>query len=88
MCSAYIIQDLLEGTSTASALVPIGQFHKVKVIHNGSESVWQNYVIGRCVYLHFCIWLHLPSLFFWENLRLWLKFICVNLIGMVGGFFT
>ena len=28
---AYIAQDLIEDTSTASALVPIGQVHKVKV---------------------------------------------------------
>ena len=46
---AYIVQDLLEDTSTASVLVLIGQLHKVKVICIGAESVHQNCVIGRKV---------------------------------------
>ena len=76
MCSSYIMQDLLEDTSTASALVLIGQLHKVKVISIGAESVHQNCAIVRCAHLHICIWLHLPSLFiFFLNLRLRLKFI-------------
>ena len=49
---AYILQNLLENTSTASALVLIGQLHWVKVIYVGTESVCQNCVIGRCAYLH------------------------------------
>ena len=52
MHCTYIMQDLLEGASTASALVLIGQLHKVKVIHIGAESVCQNCVIGRCAHLH------------------------------------
>ena len=55
--------DQLEDTSTASALVLIGQLHKVKVIHLGAESVCQNCVIGRHAHLYICILLHLPYLF-------------------------
>ena len=49
---AYIAQDLLEDTSTASALALIGQLHDMKVNCIGAESVQQNCVIGRCAYLH------------------------------------
>ena len=42
MYGAYMMQDLLEDTSTASALVLIGQLHKVKVISIWAESVHQN----------------------------------------------
>ena len=52
MHGAYITQDLLEDTNTASAIVLIGQLYKVKVIHIGAESVCQNWVIGRCTHLH------------------------------------
>ena len=60
----------------------------MKVIHVGAESVCQNCVIGRCAHLHIHILLHLPSLFyfFFSNLRLGLKFVHVNFIGMVGAF--
>ena len=59
----FIMLDLLEDTSTASAIMLIGQVHKVKVICIGVESVHQNCVIGRCAYLQICIWLDLPSFF-------------------------
>ena len=36
----------------ASALVLIGQLHKMKVICIGAESACQNCVIGRCAHLH------------------------------------
>ena len=52
---AYIVQDLLEDTSTASALALIGQLHKVKVSCIGAESVCKNCDIGRCFHLHICI---------------------------------
>ena len=50
--SAYTVQDLLENTCPVSALVLIGQLHKVKIICIGAESVHQNCVIGRCAHLH------------------------------------
>ena len=59
---AYIVQDLLENTSPASALVLIGQLHEVKVGCIWAESVCQNSVIGKCAHFHIHILLHLPSL--------------------------
>ena len=67
VCGAYIVQDLLEDTSTASGLALIGELHKVKVSCVGAKSVHQNCAIGRYDHLHICIWLHLAQFPHWKN---------------------
>ena len=70
VCCAYIVQNLLVATSTASVKVLIGPAACYAWIHALAESVCHNCVLGRCANLCFIIVLHLPSLFFWENLVL------------------
>ena len=62
MCCAYIVQDLLVATSTASAKVLIGQAACYAGVCTLAESVHQNCVLGRCANLCSIIVLHLPSL--------------------------
>ena len=62
VCFAYIAQDLLAATSTASVKVLTGPAVFYAGVHALPESVHQNCVLGRCANLFSIIVLHLPSL--------------------------
>ena len=64
MHCAYIAQDLLAATSTASVKALIGPAVCYAGVHALAESMCKNCVLGRCANLHSIIVPHLPSLCF------------------------
>ena len=60
----YITWDLLAATTTGSAFALIGPAACYTGVHTQAESVYQNYVLGRCANLCSVVVLHLPSLIF------------------------
>ena len=64
VCCAYIEQNQLAATSTASAKVLIGPVACYTEVCALAESVHQNCVLGRCANLCFIVVLYTPCLFF------------------------
>ena len=60
---AFIVQNLLAATSTASMRVLIDPAACYTKVHTLAESVCQNCVLGRHANLCSIVVLHLPSLF-------------------------